>query len=391
MILKKVLVVGGGIGGCAVALALQQRGFAVEVFERSPVLQEVGAGLSLWPNATQVLRLLGLQQSLQSLAGPVTEGGIYTSKGERLAGNSTHIFDEHYDDPMMVVHRADLLDALCSALGPDVVRTNAACKGFTQDDEGVTLHLESGEDIQGDLLIGADGIRSVVRRELGLPSQTRYAGYMAWRGVMDLSASGLDASDDFWGFYLGEGKQVGLTALSEGRVYWFATENTESGGKGSPDGHKADVLRLYKDWPEAVVRIIEATPDEAILRNDIIDLKPIKQWSQGRVVLLGDAAHATTPNMGQGACMALEDALVLAQLLSQHTELHAALSAYESRRIPRANKVVTQSWWTGKLFQLNNRLLCWLRNQLLLRSPIEKRLKQLDWLIGKSFSSSEGK
>jgi len=387
MKLNKILVVGGGIGGCATALALQQKGFTVEVFEKSPSLQEVGAGLSLWPNATQVLRLLGLGESVEALAGPMVEGGIYTSKGQRLAGNSVKIFSEYYDDPMIVVHRAELLHALVTALGSGVVRTDAACDGFTQDSEGVTLRLQNGEEVRGDLLIGADGIHSVVRKGLGLPTQIRYAGYTAWRGVMELSASGLKPEEDFWGFYLGGGKQVGITGLSEGRVYWFATENTQAGGKSGPDGHKADVLRLYKDWPEAVLRIIEATPEEAVLRNDIIDRKPIKRWSEGRVVLLGDAAHATTPNMGQGACMALEDALVLAQLLAHHTELPAALSAYESQRVPRANKIIMQSWWTGKLFQLSNPFLCWVRNQFLLRAPIEKRVKQLDWLIGKDFSN----
>ncbi|MEM9455120.1 MAG: FAD-dependent monooxygenase [Myxococcota bacterium] len=382
---QKILIAGGGIGGCAAAHALRRRGFMVEVFERSPEIKEVGAGLSLWPNATRVLRLLGLGHIVERLAGPFVDSAIFTARGDLVTRNPATIFNDRYGDPLILVHRAELLDALIDVLGPDVVRTGARCEGFAQDREGVTLRLVGGEEVRGDLLIGADGIRSAVRRELGLPTRTRYAGYTSWRGIMRLADSGLDVDDDFWGYYLGEGKQVGISALSGGRVYWFATKNTKPGGHGSPDGHKSDLLALLTHWPKAVRRIVGATPADVVMRNDIIDLKPVKRWGEGRVTLLGDAAHAATPNMGQGACMALEDALILAQCLSGSSDLVAGLRDYESRRIARANRIVARSWWTGKLFQLDSRVLCWLRDRFVLRAPIDQRLEQLDWLLAEPF------
>jgi FAD-dependent urate hydroxylase len=245
----------------------------------------------------------------------------------------------------------------------------------------VTIVLASGERVRGDVLIGADGIHSVVRRGLGHPCLPRYAGYTAWRGVTWLEQSGLAPEQPFWGVYIGRGAQVGLAPMSEGRVYWFATANTEADGHVGPGGHRADLEQKFGTWAEPVLRILTATPEEAILRNDIVDLPPLRAWGGGCVTLLGDAAHATTPNMGQGACMALEDAVVLARSLSEAAHVSSALRRYEARRVTRTRRVVRQSWTLGRIFQLESPLLCWLRDRMLSLVSPERQLEAMAWLL----------
>jgi 2-polyprenyl-6-methoxyphenol hydroxylase-like FAD-dependent oxidoreductase len=173
-----------------------------------------------------------------------------------------------------------------------------------------------------------------------------------------------------------------MTHISQGRVYWFATKNTAAKGQDKPGTVKQKLLNMFKGWQAPIEAVIETTAEEAILRTDIQDRKPRPRWGEGRVTLLGDAAHPMTPNLGQGACQAIEDAVVLAECLRQESEIEAALQLYETRRIPRTYKVVRQARQIGWIGQQENPLICWARNQMMKLTPRSLQVKQLEWIVG---------
>lgn len=297
-----ILIIGAGIGGLATALALQQAGFSVRVFERASEVRDVGAGLTLWPNAVKVLQRLGLDEMLRDLGLPETAmSGFYSAQGKLLAPLSPAEIEDKLGAPTIVIHRAEFQAALREKVGSDALQLGARFVAFEQDENGVTVSFADGQQVRGHLLIGADGIHSSILQQLFPQSIQRYAGYTAWRGV---AAAVPQMIGEFWG----RGLRFGIVPLSRERVYWFASCNAPENATEAPEGRREELLAMFKGWHPAITTLIEETSVEEILRNDIYDLKPLSHWSEGRVVLLGDAAHAMTPNMGQGACQALEDA-----------------------------------------------------------------------------------
>jgi 2-polyprenyl-6-methoxyphenol hydroxylase-like FAD-dependent oxidoreductase len=208
------------------------------------------------------------------------------------------------------LHRAELLDALHRAAGPDVVRLGARCVGLVQDAMAVTARFEDGREARGDLLIGADGLRSAVRSVLFGTDPPRYGGYSAWRAVTRFDPARLTPGETW-----GRGRRFGQWGMTGGRAYWYATESVPAGQGDPPEGRKQGLLALFCGWHEPVEDLIEATDESAILRNDVYDRPALHRWSVGRATLLGDAAHPMTPDMGQGACQAIEDAVILADCL----------------------------------------------------------------------------
>jgi 2-polyprenyl-6-methoxyphenol hydroxylase-like FAD-dependent oxidoreductase len=339
-----ILIAGGGIGGVAAAVALRQRGFEAVVFERAPALQEVGAGISVWPNATLVLRALGLLDRAE--AHPLHEVHLCTETGAMLfrirpwAGGT----------PSCCFHRADLLDLLVSALPPGTVHLGRTVAGFAQDAGGVRLRFEDGTEASGAALVGADGLRSCVRAVLHGDRLPVYRGYPTWRGVAPSTFPGADEglAVEAWG----RGQRFGMFGLTEGRTYWYATANLPEGAAAAEPEPKAALLRRFAGWFDPVERLVEVTPPEAVLINDVYDRPSLRRWGRGRVTLLGDAAHPTTPNMGQGGCMAMEDALVLARCVAARPgDLPAAFRAYERKRRRRTALIVSQSRQFGWLGQ----------------------------------------
>jgi 2-polyprenyl-6-methoxyphenol hydroxylase-like FAD-dependent oxidoreductase len=372
----QVIVIGGGIGGLSAALALRQVGMQATVYERARQPREVGAGLGLWPNALRVLSTLGVGGAVRGLSVPDEQGTLYNWRGDVLARMWSAESLRRHGAMMTVVHRADLLGVLLDAVGRTSLRLGAECVGFRQSDMGVIARFANGDEVRGDLLIGADGLHSAVRAQLFGATPPRYAGYTAWRGVAEFDHGQVMAGESW-----GRGQRFGMMPLNRGRVYWFGTANTAEGEADSPAGRKADVRQRFAGWHAPIEALIEATDGADILRNDIYDRSPLRYWAAGRVALLGDAAHPMTPNLAQGACQAIEDAGVLAKCLSADKDVPAALHSYEAWRMARTRAITSESRLLGQVAQWRSPVACWLRDTLLRRAPARLRTRQLQWIV----------
>lgn len=371
----RAIIIGGGIGGLTAAIALQRVGFDVTVLERAEELREVGSGLPLWTNALRALEKLGLAEELESIGVSVSAGSISTWKGDKLADLSSEELLERLGTISSVVHRAELHALLLKTFGAEKVHLGAACIGVTQDQTQVRAHLADGREVRGDLLVGADGLHSVIRAQLFSAKKPKYVGYTCWRGVADIDGTGLET----WAW--GKGYQFGITPMTHGRTYWFAQRYTPEGAEDEPCGRKSELLELFHDWHDPIPRVIQATQETHILRNDVYEHKHLRHWSHGRVTLLGDAAHAMTPNLGQGACQAIEDAVVLAHCLEAEKDVVTALKLYETRRVKRANSIGQLAGLIGRVVQWENPPVSAVRNAIMKHVPESLLLKLVMWIL----------
>jgi len=360
----RLVVVGAGIGGLAAAVALRKVGIEALVIERAPSIREVGAGLSIWSNAVNALRELGLADKVMASASVIERNLAYTTRGCLISRTELGELSRLAGAPCICIHRGLLQKVLLDALPQDSVRTGVRCTGF----DGSTVILENGERIEADALVGADGISSVIREGFHGADAPRYAGYTCWRGIRDAVPGLLPQNSAL--LVMGGGSQFGAWPCGPGRIYWFLTKNAP---RGTVQGKTAAVA-VCRDWAAPVPEIVSGTSEEAILQNDIIDRPPLDWWGSGTVTLLGDAAHPTTPNLGQGACQALEDAVALAHCLSETRPIEAALRKYEDMRLPRTTGIVRNSWQTGKVLQLDSPALESLRNWFI-GTPLSARLE----------------
>jgi 2-polyprenyl-6-methoxyphenol hydroxylase-like FAD-dependent oxidoreductase len=363
----RVIVVGGGIGGLSAAIALRGRGDEVLVLERAPRLGAVGAGITLFANAMNALGLLGVADAVTAAGSPARHSAILTSTGRQLTALPADLLEG-----AIAVHRGDLQAILFQASGG--VRLGAEVASVAQTADGVVATMADGTEARGDLLVGADGVRSIVRGSIAA-STPRYSGYTAWRGVspVPIQAGRLTES---WGV----GERFGLIDIGS-RTYWFATANAPEGEPDDPAARKPELIRRFSRWHSPIGSVLDATPDSVILRNDIHFLQPLRRWSQGRIVLLGDAAHATTPGVGQGAAQALEDAVVLANEVADREDLPTGLVRYESTRRPRAELALKLSRRLDAAAQLANPIACRVRNALTRSTPQRLQRRQLAPLI----------
>ena len=342
-------IIGGGIGGTAAAVALHRAGIHATVYERAHELREVGAGLMLWPNATRVLKELGLLERVAAKSGPNQHFLVRSSAGAILM----NIGLGHFEVPALCTRRSDLLDALISALPPERIRLGHDFRYLDRQKSSVGIHFANGVSAEHDFLIGADGIRSRVRSQsLGI-HEPIYRGYTVWRGLARLAgAVSKGSNSETWG----RGKRFGILNTGGDRFTWYATANTNPDHVDSPEGRRQELLRMFAGWHEPVERLIAGTEECAVLKNGAYDLAPLKRWGRGRVMLLGDAAHPCTPNLGLGGCMALEDALVLAKSFAREATPEIALRRYESLRRERTRHVQQRSLLMGHIGQWESRL-----------------------------------
>lgn len=321
----KAVVVGGGLGGVTAAVALRAVGWEVAVLERAPEFGEVGAGVGVMPNALRALGALGLADEVRRIGTPRVAGLLRDRRGRVLVR-----VDQAEAEHVVAVHRADLHRVLRSALPEECLVTG--------------VEVRSVDELDADLVVAADGIRSGIRREL-FPEHPGpvYAGVTAWRSVTGARfPAGLEI-----GQTLGPGVEFGVLPLGDGRVCWYAATAAPAGGRA--DDELGEVRRLVDGWHDPITALLDATPAGTVLRHDIHELAtPLPGYVRGRVALLGDAAHAMTPYLGQGACTAIEDGVVLAAMCARH-DVPTALAEYDRLRRPRTQAVARASRLLGRL------------------------------------------
>jgi 2-polyprenyl-6-methoxyphenol hydroxylase-like FAD-dependent oxidoreductase len=334
---RSAIVVGGGIGGLTTALALRRIGWQVTVFEKSALLGEVGAGLSLAPNALAALDAIGIGERIRALGRPSEADGtmMRPSGGYLMKGAPDR------NNRLLAFHRADLHRALRDELPDDAIRAATTVHGVAARGDRVVVEHTGGSE-GADLVVAADGIRSALRTEICPDSPAPgFRHYTAWRGIAELE--GVTGS-----MTLAPGSYFLIHPLTGGRVYWGLGVGAEVSGVVFPDEH-AEVLRRVEGWHAPIPELLAATPADAVLHNDIYDLDPLPTYVSGRAALLGDAAHAMCPDLGQGAGQAIEDAVVLAASLQDSAEIPAALARYDAQRRPRSQKIAKDARQRGAI------------------------------------------
>ena len=363
-----LLVAGAGIGGLAAALALARKGFGVTVLEQSTQFGDVGAGIQISPNASRLLAGWGLLPALEAMAVRPEALEIHSHASGRLLFRSAlgEQAVQRYGAPYLHLHRADLHRVLLDAArGEAAIAIHADSRverveHVGQGAEAVRVETAQGQRHQGDLLIGADGIRSVVRSALFGPEQPRFTGNVAWRGLVPIEALAPALRRRVAGLWMGPGAHFVHYLVRGGSLANFVAVIEQRGWEvesWTERGDQAELIRAFGDWPSPVRELVHAADPETCFRWALFDRAPMPQWSRGAVTLLGDACHPTLPFMAQGACMAIEDAAVLAECLaetaSREAPLATALPRYEALRRVRTAEIQLGSRRNSRLYHLS--------------------------------------
>ena len=349
------IIIGAGLGGLTTAIALAQKGIKVSIYEQAPEIKELGAGILIAPNGLKVFEQLGLADQIMKAGRTVDQMVLSDTKGIRLSVVESAWLKARHQFASISIHRGVLQKILFDTLNlsktthKTEVFLNKHFKSYSQDANGVTAYFEDGSVAEADFLIVADGIHSKGRQQMMPASKLRYSGQTCWRFVAqhEMAGHSLNIAQEFWAN--GRGLRVGYASVNGHQVYTYITDLADPGGKDDPDTLKADLLRRCAEFPVPVQDLISAASTAAIHRADLYDFAPISKWVDQKVALMGDAAHATTPNLGQGACQSIEDAFVIAEELALQKNPELAFLAYQRRRMNKAHFVTNTSFVLGKI------------------------------------------
>lgn len=374
----KIAVIGGGIGGLCTAYALQRQNIFVDIFEATSSFQPIGAGIGIGSNAMQALIDLGIGQKVYKDGINLTTQIFLNSKGKKLNTIDFSALKTLYGQSNITIQRADLHRTLYTSIHKKSLFLNKRCLKVEQYDNGCTLYFSDDTTANYDYVIAADGIHSPIRKQYVPNSNPRYAGYMCWRGVAQahkLVAKSTSVE------ILDRNGRFGYAPLKNGQIYWFACMNSTENNTFLHHLEKQQLAHLFKKFPQQVAEIILSTEQKDILHHDLYDIKPLKNFHFNRVILLGDAAHATTPNMGQGAGQAIEDALTFSQTLAEYNDFQKAAQQYEKIRLAKTKKVTTLSRQIGIAAQWSNPILTKSRDFVFPFIPSSLLLKRLKFLF----------
>lgn len=362
------MIVGAGIGGLTAAVALERAGREVVVFERMDSLKEVGAGFTMNSNAVTAIRDLGLDKQVEEQGAELTRFVHHKRDGKVLAEWPTGQISENVGAPIVGIGRPDVQRMLAGSLQNVEIRYDHEFTGLEQDADGVTARFAGGAEERGAALVGADGSASTVRRIFD-QTERHYSGYTTWLAFADFT----DFPPETHAQWYGKRTILGAHPIGGGRTYWYAGLTAPPGGK--DEDKKQAVLSHFGDWAHPLPALLQATDPKNIARSDIYDLPRRESWGQGRVTLLGDAAHPMVPALGQGACQAIEDGVVLGRILGAADDDAAALKAYESKRIERTAPIVKRARMQGKLMQGDNPAMEVVRSNFFRFAPKKQVLK----------------
>lgn len=380
--MKTYTILGGGIAGLTTAIALKKIGIRALVLEAAPEIRPVGAGLMLAANAVKAYQHLGIDDKIIPRGRQLTQFNIFDQWGRTLASTDAAAVSERYGLHNFAIHRAALHEALIAELDPEQIQTGRRATGYSLHENGsIDLSFADGSVHQTDYLIVADGIHSAIRRQILPESQPRYAGYTCWRAVIDNPGLALSAASETWG----AAGRVGIVPLPDNKIYCFICVNAPQNDPQMRAFKSNDLQRVFAGFHEPIPTLLAHFQDADLIWNDIADLKPIPRFAFGPIVLMGDAAHATTPNLGQGACQAIEDAVVLADELRKQTDPQKAFKAFEQRRLKRTHGIVNTSWQMGKIAQWQHPWLIAVRNALFRLIPESANERQLRNLLEVDF------
>jgi len=339
----KVVIIGAGMGGLATGIALRQAGYQVEIYDRVSELRPAGAGISLWSNGVKVLNRLGLGEELARIGGQMERMEYRSHTGEQLTDISLAPLVERVGQPPYPVARTDLQQMLLDAFGAGNVQLNSKCIEVKQDADSVTAIFADGRRATADVLIGADGTHSTVRRHvLGYAPERRYVGYVNWNGLVPVSDA--LAPKHSWTIFVGEHKRASLMPVGGDRFYFFFDVPLPKGTASEPEQRRSELAGFFKGWAKPVQMLIQQLEPEKTNRVEIHDIEPLESLVRGRVALLGDAGHSTAPDLGQGGCQAMEDAEVLTRyLLTTTLSVEDALKRYEAERKERTADVILRA------------------------------------------------
>jgi 2-polyprenyl-6-methoxyphenol hydroxylase-like FAD-dependent oxidoreductase len=362
---QKIAIIGGGIAGLTFSIALNNEKFECHIFEKKDNFGEVGAAISVFPNALSVMKELGLMNELLQTAGELKKIILKTAKGKIMS-----ITEPKGELPIICIHRAELHKVLLNN-SKAILYENYGLSSIEElPSKKMKLNFENGESKEFDVVVGADGIHSAVRQYVINDGAPVFRGYNIWRGVIKTDFAIGHGSET-----MGKSQRVGIVPIKDGVYGWWATCNEEFMQDDEPEGTREKLMRLFKDWHHPIPMFMEKT--ELIIKNSLSDRIPTKGWSKNNAVLIGDAAHPTTPNLGQGGCTAIEGAYLLAKCMEKYGIGTDAYKRYEELHFDRAKEINQESLRLGKIGQISNPLLIAIRNIIFFLTPSSVSVKLL--------------
>lgn len=363
-------IIGAGIGGLTTAIALEQKGIQTRIFEQAESIKPVGAGIILANNAMQVFEKLGLRKEIEKYGNPISSMKITKTNLELLSKVDLSYFEKQYKVKNIAIHRGVLQQILVDRLNPSTLNLNHKLSKVIENKYGLSLEFENGKKIKSSTLLGADGINSIIRKNLFHNNTIRNANQICWRGITEytLPQKYQNELNEAWG----KSERFGFVQIAKNSVYWYALKSFK---KNKEEFNVNKIEDYFYSYNFVIKEIISSTKKEQINTTEISDVKPMHNWYKNNVCLIGDSAHAMTPNMGQGACQAIEDAFILAECLNTYN-INKAFKEFQRLRIAKAHHVTKASWIIGKIAHIQNPILRGIRNHAIRLIPASINRKQ---------------
>ncbi|AZA89512.1 3-hydroxybenzoate 6-hydroxylase 1 [Chryseobacterium nakagawai] len=340
--MNTISIIGAGIGGLTLGNVLKQNGYDFTIYEAAPEIKPVGAGIMMAVNAMQVFDQLGLKEKIENAGNKIHRITIVNESLRPISKTEILDLEHQYNSCNVAIHRAELQRILAQNLDQRSIQLNHSLQKIEKK-ENYILNFQNGTQQESKIVFGADGIKSNIRAQIMKTGTIRSTGQKCWRGLLDfdLPEKFHQEALEIWG----KGKRFGFVKISDKKVYWYACINEKSFGRYS------ELKDIFGDFDSLAIKLIEATSKENIICNEITDLTPISKWYSENLCLIGDAAHATTPNMGQGACQAIEDAYIIGKLLEKSKDFNSIFEEFQKIRRKKVDYIVKTSRSIGKISQ----------------------------------------